>query len=133
MARYPAKLLLARGAGKSHRFENAIARDAKITARQIFSVHLLVVAHTACIVAAISLWRYRIDLRPKLAALQRRVPLATCAEANRVKSLAQYLAERGGFEPPVRYHRTLAFQASTLNHSATSPNFQFFKLVDLLA
>ena len=31
------------------------------------------------------------------------------------------LAERGGFEPPVRYHRTLAFQASTLNHSATSP------------
>ena len=33
------------------------------------------------------------------------------------------LAERGGFEPPVRYHRTLAFQASTLNHSATSPIF----------
>ncbi len=32
------------------------------------------------------------------------------------------LAEREGFEPSVRYHRTLAFQASTLNHSAISPN-----------
>ena len=35
------------------------------------------------------------------------------------------LAEREGFEPSVRYHRTLAFQASTLNHSAISPNFRF--------
>ena len=35
-----------------------------------------------------------------------------------------FLAERGGFEPPVRYKRTLAFQASALSHSATSPNFQ---------
>lgn len=92
MACYPAKLLIARSAGKTHRFENAIVRDAKITARQIFSVHLLVVAHTARIVAAIYLRRYRIDLLPKLAALQRRGPLATYAEANRVKSLAQYLA-----------------------------------------
>ena len=33
-----------------------------------------------------------------------------------------FLAERAGFEPAVRYHRTLAFQASTLNHSATSPD-----------
>lgn len=32
------------------------------------------------------------------------------------------LAERGGFEPPVRYSRTPAFQASTLDHSDTSPN-----------
>ena len=32
-----------------------------------------------------------------------------------------FLAEREGFEPSVRYHRTLAFQASTLNHSAISP------------
>ena len=37
------------------------------------------------------------------------------------RALSIFLAERGGFEPPVRYHRTLAFQASTLNHSATSP------------
>ena len=32
-----------------------------------------------------------------------------------------YLAEKAGFEPAVRYKRTLAFQASALNHSATSP------------
>ena len=31
------------------------------------------------------------------------------------------LAEREGFEPSVRYYRTLAFQASALNHSAISP------------
>ena len=31
------------------------------------------------------------------------------------------LAERGGFEPPVRNYRTPAFQASTLNHSDISP------------
>ena len=31
------------------------------------------------------------------------------------------LAEREGFEPSVRYHRTPTFQAGTLNHSATSP------------
>ncbi len=34
-----------------------------------------------------------------------------------------FLAERAGFEPAVRYKRTLAFQASALSHSATSPNF----------
>ena len=33
----------------------------------------------------------------------------------------QFLAEREGFEPSVRYHRTPTFQAGTLNHSATSP------------
>ena len=32
------------------------------------------------------------------------------------------MAEKAGFEPAVRYKRTLAFQASALNHSATSPN-----------
>ena len=31
------------------------------------------------------------------------------------------MAERAGFEPAVRYKRTLAFQASALSHSATSP------------
>ena len=31
------------------------------------------------------------------------------------------VAEREGFEPSVRYYRTLAFQASALNHSAISP------------
>ena len=31
------------------------------------------------------------------------------------------LAERAGFEPAVRYKRTLAFQASALSRSATSP------------
>ena len=34
-----------------------------------------------------------------------------------------FLAERGGFEPPVRNYRTPAFQASTLNHSDISPCF----------
>ena len=34
-----------------------------------------------------------------------------------------FLAEKAGFEPAVRYKRTLAFQASALSHSATSPNF----------
>lgn len=32
-----------------------------------------------------------------------------------------YLAERGGFEPPVRYKRTPDFESGTFNHSATSP------------
>ena len=31
------------------------------------------------------------------------------------------LAERGGFEPPVGYKPTHAFQACALNHSAISP------------
>ncbi len=31
------------------------------------------------------------------------------------------MAEKAGFEPAVRYKRTLAFQASALSHSATSP------------
>ena len=31
------------------------------------------------------------------------------------------MAERGGFEPPVGYKPTHAFQACALNHSATSP------------
>ena len=36
------------------------------------------------------------------------------------------LAEREGFEPSVRYYRTLAFQASALNHSAISPDIRIF-------
>ena len=36
------------------------------------------------------------------------------------------LAEREGFEPSVRYYRTLAFQASALNHSAISPGIRIF-------
>ena len=35
------------------------------------------------------------------------------------------LAERGGFEPPVGYEPTHAFQACDLNHSSTSPGFGF--------
>ena len=33
------------------------------------------------------------------------------------------LAERGGFEPPVGYEPTHAFQACDLNHSSISPEF----------
>ena len=36
------------------------------------------------------------------------------------------LSEREGFEPSVRYYRTLAFQASALNHSAISPDIRIF-------
>ena len=32
-----------------------------------------------------------------------------------------YLAERGGFEPPMRYKRMPDFESGTFNHSATSP------------
>ena len=31
------------------------------------------------------------------------------------------MAERGGFEPPVRQDRTTAFEAAAFNHSAISP------------
>ena len=34
------------------------------------------------------------------------------------------LAERGGFEPPVGYEPTHAFQACDLNHSSISPGFR---------
>ncbi len=34
-----------------------------------------------------------------------------------------YLAERGGFEPPVGYEPTHAFQACDLNHSSISPEY----------
>ncbi len=33
----------------------------------------------------------------------------------------EHLAEREGFEPSTRDHRALAFQASSLSHSDTSP------------
>ncbi len=39
--------------------------------------------------------------------------------------LPEELAERAGFEPAVRYKRTLTFQASAFNHSATSPYYNF--------
>ena len=38
-------------------------------------------------------------------------------------SLEYHLAERGGFEPPVGYEPTHAFQACDLNHSSISPEF----------
>ena len=38
-------------------------------------------------------------------------------------SLECHLAERGGFEPPVGYEPTHAFQACDLNHSSISPEF----------
>jgi hypothetical protein len=36
-----------------------------------------------------------------------------------------FLAEKGGFEPPVGYEPTHAFQACDLNHSSISPEFRF--------
>ena len=33
-----------------------------------------------------------------------------------------YLAERGGFEPPIGYEPIHAFQACDLNHSSISPD-----------
>ena len=36
------------------------------------------------------------------------------------------MAERGGFEPPVGYKPTHAFQACALNHSAISPPLHYF-------
>jgi hypothetical protein len=44
-----------------------------------------------------------------------------------VKGPLIFLAERAGFEPAVRYKRTLAFQASALSHSATSPKFDVLR------
>jgi hypothetical protein len=41
-----------------------------------------------------------------------------------------FLAEKGGFEPPVGYEPTHAFQACDLNHSSTSPDSVF---ADVLA
>ena len=51
----------------------------------------------------------------------------TCAYSARktkgpMKGPLIFLAEKAGFEPAVRYKRTLAFQASALSHSATSPD-----------
>ncbi len=39
----------------------------------------------------------------------------------KINSLEPNLAERGGFEPPVRYKRTPDFESGTFNRSATSP------------
>lgn len=39
------------------------------------------------------------------------------------------MAERGGFEPPVRCWRTHAFQACTLSHSDISPKIGIFLLI----
>ncbi len=36
-----------------------------------------------------------------------------------------FLAEKGGFEPPVGYEPTHAFQACDLNHSSISPTLRF--------
>ncbi len=33
------------------------------------------------------------------------------------------MADRGGFEPPIRYERIHAFQACAFNRSATCPTF----------
>ena len=41
-------------------------------------------------------------------------------------SLEYALAERGGFEPPVGYEPTHAFQACDLNHSSISPYLACF-------
>ncbi len=35
----------------------------------------------------------------------------------------KFVADRGGFEPPIRYKRIHAFQACAFNRSATCPNF----------
>src|SRR5690606_40284616 len=39
-----------------------------------------------------------------------------------IKGLIQNLADRGAFEPPIRYSRIHAFQACAFNHSATCPD-----------
>ena len=41
------------------------------------------------------------------------------------------VAERAGFEPAVRRYRTLAFQASAFDRSATSPLMQFYPTCSL--
>ena len=41
----------------------------------------------------------------------------------RLRGLLYFLAEKGGFEPPVGYEPTHAFQACDLNHSSISPEF----------
>src|SRR5690606_17938770 len=38
-------------------------------------------------------------------------------------ALENSVADRGGFEPPIRYSRIHAFQACAFNHSATCPKF----------
>ena len=38
-----------------------------------------------------------------------------------MRVFAKYLAEKGGFEPPLGYYPKHAFQACDLNHSSTSP------------
>lgn len=40
-----------------------------------------------------------------------------------LRGVLRDLAERGGFEPPVRYKRTPDFESGTFNHSATSPGW----------
>ena len=37
------------------------------------------------------------------------------------RSIIDLLADRGGFEPPIRYERIHAFQACAFNRSATCP------------
>src|SRR5690606_18936846 len=67
--------------------------------------------------AVINLWR---DLHPQ-----------ECAHAGRtIKNPCNLgfagvgcMADRGGFEPPIRYERIHAFQACAFNHSATCPVF----------
>jgi hypothetical protein len=39
----------------------------------------------------------------------------------KVLDLLDLLADRGGFEPPIRFERIHAFQACAFNHSATCP------------
>ena len=40
--------------------------------------------------------------------------------------LSAWIAERGGFEPPIPFWGIPAFQASALNHSAISPLILLF-------
>ena len=39
-------------------------------------------------------------------------------------SREEFLADRGGFEPPIRLSRIHAFQACAFNHSATCPDLE---------
>ena len=41
------------------------------------------------------------------------------------------LAERVGFEPTLRYNRRPLFESGTLNHSDTSPSFEFYPKTSL--
>ena len=70
---------------------------------------------------------------PRAGPAGQRLPMAASALLSAMKQMQkshprvafftfEFLAERGGFEPPVGYEPTHAFQACDLNHSSISPD-----------